>query len=324
MDFVQKRIEELDKEQSQLNPANADDAFRIRRIDLEKAELQEQLRNQERVEKQEAELNDIPLPHDYNKVFDDDRANDEIKGLLKQLKEQLFNEHNDELQAMREEYKVKLGQSCSAEFEAVQKAHDLKESFDRLANQVSLEIAEKVKAQDDVEALHDKLSNAVRLKEEAEAARDILAKENRSLKEQINELESMLATYKKPKLTSGILLTSTIKSETAEERKARQKREELARIDRRLAERGLEPLRVPGKPTDADIQKQLETVSQAAEDAERFQDVVSIGDTRAIETQEGATEALGNAQTTNPTLEERVAALESWKNSLEAAKTLAV
>lgn len=278
-------------------------------------QLKAKLDEQDRLQRQASDLEDITLQQDYNVIFGDPRANDEIKNLIRQAIEQLHTQHNAELSEVHQSYQDKLKASEGALNQLNQAHGDLKASYDKLANELGAITTEKQKLEDELKDALAKRDNAASQLQEAQAERDKALKDVESLKGQINELEGMVRTYKKPVSVGGLHLTSTLQPETPDERQARLNREEKERINARLIERGIAPLELPDLPvkkaTDEEIQQQVEKVQEAAEEAEQFPSVVQ-GDGAGQEAQEGARETLANADAplTLEGLEKRVLALE--------------
>ncbi len=267
-------------------------------IDQQIADLEaQQGQHAERLQQQAADLEDIQLPQDYNAIFGDPRANDEITNLLRQVKEQMYSQHNDELLDVHESYQAKQKASDEAQTYLQERYDALKVSYDKLANELNVAVTAKQLQEDDLKDAIAKRDNAASQLAEALAERDKALKDVDGLKGQINELEGMVRTYKKPTIATGLKLTSTIADETAEERQARLKREETERINARLADRGIDPLPLPDLPvkvTDEDIKQQTQVVQEAADEAEQFPSVVQ-GDSAGSAAESGAEEALEDA-----------------------------
>lgn len=190
------------------------DEFKRKMAESKLAELDEQDTEVDRLQKQAEDIQDIVLPQDYSAVFGDPRANDEITSLIRQTKEQLYAQFNDELLLVHNGYKERIQVLEQAVSELTERSSESARKLQQLV--------------------------------EVQAERDKALREVDSLKAQINELEGLLRTYKKPVATKGGLqLTSSLKPETDEERKARLEKERIEVINRNLIARNLEPLKMP-------------------------------------------------------------------------------
>lgn len=310
---LQARFDALETEKASLNPSNPDDKFRLTVIEQEQAQIRTQLDEQDRLQKQAVEVAEVELPHDYDALWRSG-ANEEIRSLLRQAKEQIFARHNDELatlvEAHREQLAAALAEitSLNTEMQQLQADLDIANQNYRQAIKISESIEERL---EEVAANRD---NAVRAKEEAEVERDRALTQAKSLSSQVDELEGMLRTLRSQAnggYTGALKLTSTLKPDT--------KADELNRI---LERRGLDPLPLPVRPeepvTQEQIAEQSAAVEEAAAEAERFPEVVQV-DTAGSEPSTGAEEAAGDAGPVRPaaSLESRVAALEAWKAQQE-------
>lgn len=168
------------------------------------------------------------LPTNYNIVFSDSRANEEISGLIAQVEAQLIGEHKAELEVIYEAHRLKLNE--------LQSIIDIGiPENERLTQLVSTLTAEKLGAE-------SKRDNAVAIKEVAEAANVKLLQENKSLNGQIDELEKVIQSYKKPIAAFGLSLTTSLKPETDEEKQARLTREKMDLINQNLSRFDVKPL----------------------------------------------------------------------------------
>lgn len=212
-------------------------------------------------EQASAVITGFALPQDYDAYTGLEGMNDEITALITQVSEQLNAvylaereslqaSHRDTLSSLQANIDEVTGKAAEAALELV----SLKEQNYQLSM--------------DLNDASNKRDAAVNAKEEAETERDKVVSENRSLKSQIDELEGIVRTLKKsPAPSGGLKLTSTLKQETDEERKARLEKQRLEVINRNLAEKyNLTPLKMPDEPTKE------ETVTPEALDA-AFQSV---------------------------------------------------
>lgn len=244
-------------------------------------ELDVTQRELERSKAQAVDLEEIALPEDYNIIFGDPRANDEIKNLVRQVKEQLWNRHNDELGEVDAGYRSQIA-------ELNQNNTLLQSDNDNL-------IASNSHLSNEVESLSDENHALIERAVDAESKRDAAAREIISLKGQIDELERSINAQKKPPSASGFsfTLTSSLPKESNEEKAARLKAEETERLNANLARFGVAPLTIP--TTDLQIKEQTQKVAEAAADAALFQTVVP-GDAAGQGAQTGAGEVVADVE----------------------------
>lgn len=196
-------------------------------------------------EQASAVVTGFALPNDYDAYTGTPGINEEIIALIVQVSDQLNAvylvereslqaAHREALSALQANMDELAGKAAEAALELV----SLKEQN----YQLSMELTDS----------NSKRDAAAMLKDEAEAERDRALAETKSLKGQIDELEGLLRTYKKPSPASGGLkLTSTLKQETDEERKSRLQKQQLEVINRNLAEKyRLDPIKMPDEPKE--------------------------------------------------------------------------
>lgn len=168
------------------------------------------------------------LPTNYNVIFNDLRANDEISGLILQVESQLIAEHEAELETIFKEHREKLAELQGIIDIGVPENERLTQLVEDLEAQAITLGAAKVEAE-------AKRNNAVAIAEEAEAITRRTLQEKASLSEQIKELEGMLQVYrKKPDVLTGITLTTTLKAETEEEKATRIEKARVDQINKNL------------------------------------------------------------------------------------------
>lgn len=285
------------------------------------------------------EQGNITLPRDYDVYHPG--LNQDIQNLLRQVIAAKDAQHAAELSEIVESYKERLSVAETASSELAERCRTLTEDRDRLEDKVDALESEVLTARERAAEAEFKRDNAVRIAEEAEvsiaplrAENDRLKRSEESLKEQINELEGMLRTYKSTKPSGGIQLTSILPDVSEEELKARKERERIEGLNKVLERRGIEPLAVPPLPsvdsvTEEAVNEQMERVAEAAvADADTFP-VVS-DDTGAEAAESGAEETAVDAGDAGEeadealsledqlrNLEHRVSYLERWKESAE-------
>jgi chromosome segregation ATPase len=286
---------------------------------------QEQAADKALQEQASAVITGFSLPQDYDAYTGLEGMNDEITALITQVSEQLNAVYLAEREAQQATNREAMA--------ALQAENDeLKRQNDGLAGKaadVALDLArfkeDNYQLTMDLNDANSKRDAAVNAKEEAEAERDKLASENRSLKGQIDELEGVVRTLKKsPAPSGGLKLTSTLKLETDEERKARLEKQRLEVINRNLAEKyNLSPLKMPDEPTNE------ETVTPEALDA-AFQSVEEQpAVVRAYEGGSGVQapseplETAGDAEAgvTLDSLHKRLQVVEEWKKLFESQRS---
>jgi hypothetical protein len=304
----QKRYEALEAEKQALNPNNADDRFRQTVIEQEQAQIKAQHESEDRLQRQAAEVAEIQLPEDYDLRWGVVGANEEVRSLLRQIKEFQFSQHNDELAKLQAEHTDRIRLIEESKAELIDQVAALESKLEDSDAKVIRAVNEKLVAQEQLIDVESKRDNAVVAKEEAEADRDKARSEVMSLKGQIDELEGMLRTYRSRTsggAGGGLVLTSTLKPETEEERIARLEQERLDQLNKSLARIGHAPLQFPTSPAEAE--------AAAATEDERFPVDEDAHDAGRLDEGDKAVEVAGEV----PSLEARVTELEEWKNSVE-------
>ncbi|UKS27191.1 hypothetical protein LOZ80_38025 [Paenibacillus sp. HWE-109] len=275
METIQQKFDRLTALLAELQSHPGNEA-QINQVALE---LDVTKRELDRFKAQAVDMEEIVLPEDYNIIFGDPRANDEIKSIIRQVKEQLWNRHNDEMGELDAGYRSQIAELN----QSVTLLQADKESLTSDNNALSQQADEAAAT---IHALTERA-------EDAESKRDAASREIISLKGQIDELERSITAQKKPASTSGFTfqLTSSIKAETPDEKAARLKSEEIERINNNLARFDVKPLAVP---TDQEIKAQSQRVEEAAQEAAQFQTVVQSDSTRQ-DAQTGAGEVVADA-----------------------------
>lgn len=302
---LQSKLDALESEKANLNPNNPDDRFRATIIDQEIAGIREQLAAEDRLQQQAAEVAEIELPLDYDIVWGVDGANEEIRSLIRQTKEQLFAKHNDELAQQREKHTSSMKTVEADNADLINRVADLEiraEQAEVRADKAEGEI--RYANQQTAEAIIKRDASVI-AKEEAEAERDRYIGQVKSLNSQVNELESMLRTYRSQAsggYAGGLKLTSNIKAESDEERAARQERERIEAANRALARWGSEPLQLPSNPAHQEVATTAEEPKE-----EPFHPDAEEQHADRLDAADDAVEVAGEA----PSLEERLAALEA-------------
>ncbi|AZN43371.1 coiled-coil domain-containing protein [Paenibacillus albus] len=260
---LQERYDALENEKASLKPDNPDDRFRRTVIENEQQQIQDQAAEADRLLRQAEEVADIQLPEDYDARWGVVGANDEIKNLISQVKAYTFSVHNDELAEQSDQYRAKLQALEEHLADNVAKANQLEGDNEVLTNRAVTAEATVLRVQNELKDALSKRDNAVQIKEEAEAERDRLKTQNDSLNGQVNELEGMLRTYRSRQsagngVGGGLILTSTLKRESDEERTDRLKREQLEALNRQLNRRGIPPVTVPPSTSSVASEQQEE------------------------------------------------------------------
>lgn len=316
METQEQRLAALKEEAAGLNPDNLDERFRLAQVQQQIAEVEQQLGEQQRLQQQADNIEETVLPYDYDERWGVAGANEEIRNLIQQVKEFLFQQHNEELAQLRQDHAHRLREletDLAEKNDLVALLQAGRDVTEELVKRMEADRATAEERQADAERKRD---NAVVQKEEAEAERDKAVGEVDSLKRQINELEGMLRTYRSRNSSGaigGLVLTSTLKDETEEERKARKERERVEELNRMLARRGSEPLRLPPSP--------MAQESAAAVEDGRFHSYENVEYVGGLDA--GNVDGEVEGQTveepglTLEGLNERLLELEAWKNELE-------
>lgn len=257
---------------------------------------------------------DTPLPHDYDAKWLVVGANQEIRNLLRQMKEYLIGQHNDELAKLHEEFGSLIAAEQTSNGYLIDKVARLETALAATEERALKAETEALTAQDLQKDAEKKRNNAVIQKEEAEAERDKAIAREKGLKGQIDELEGMLRTYRSRSSSGhsgGLVFKSTIKPETVEERDERLERERIETINRSLMRHGSAPLPLPVKQ----IEEALAEVAASSEPNpdDRFPaDAVGV-DSDGLDEADTPVEVAREEST----VEERLTALEEWKLSVE-------
>lgn len=181
---------------------------------------------QERKAAQEEMKETFTLPHDYNQVFGDHRANEEIRRLVNMAIDQttafyesiIAEKDAENLAAIRKlsgEYEESIASALRERDEAKKALEQAEADANDLRNVVRALNDEKARMQEELAAVKQQLAQVTLEKQDAERKRDAAVREIESLKAQIVELEQLAAANKKSKPESlRISLTSTITNDT--------------------------------------------------------------------------------------------------------------
>jgi len=306
---LQARYDALEKEKEQYK----DDSFRLKQIEVEQQDIQALLRDMEQAATKAAVISMIPLPQDYDALTNFPGLNAEIDNLISQALDQMQALHAEELENVHSTHKAALEQLQTAISELTERNTQLQQVYD--AEQAAHTVT-KTKLFDEQEARADvekKRDNAVALAEQA----SLLEAENKSLKGQVDELEGMVRTLKKPAVSSGgLTLTSTLKAETEEERKARLDRQRMETINRNLGKYDVPPIRLPQLNPPV-TEKQLEDAFQSVQGSEAVArgDAGGDGVSEAAAAVDGAADAPAGPALTKQEFEIR---LQQVKHEIKA------
>lgn len=309
------------------------DEFSKRMAESKLAEIDDGQLHQEREQRQQEEVEGVALPNDYDTYYGVDGLNAEIQNLLRQVIAAKNEQHNEELAGLMETHKQRLVVAETGVTELGERCRMLQAENELQAERIETlkrMLHEESEMRNDAEKKRD---NAVEMANEANEDRDVAVsqrdtahREVESLKDQVNELEAMIRTFKAAnKPTGGMQLTSTLKPLSEDEIKAKRERERLEFINRRLSEKGIEPLSVPPLPsvnedvTEEAFQEQMERVNEAA--------TAAADSFPLAPAQSGDGETEGGAETPSedassadteaaPTLADRVASLEAWQSDV--------
>lgn len=316
---LREKYEALEVEKIALNPENPDDRFRRTVLENEQANIAAQLKDAERLQRQAEEVADVQLPEDYDARWGVEGANDEIRNLISQVKEYAFAQHNDELAALLDEHTAHERELQDRIQTLTEDGAQFEDKIDALINELAMERAAKHAAISATQDAESKRDNAVAQLEEAQAEAKRQQAQAESYKRQIDELEGMLRTYKSRQGSGnkgGLVLTSTLKPESDEDREARLKREKLEQLNRQLARHGADPIPLPPAvifPTAEEAPAQQEEGKPAEPDSDdRFSE-----DTVQDDTVEGKP-ADGTVALSPEEIDARFAALEGRIERLEA------
>lgn len=251
--------EELERKLQEAN--KEEDKFKVQYYQSQLNALdQAQAADKALQEQASAVVEGITLPDDYDAYTGTPGINDSVKALINQVAEQLNAVYLAErvtLQAAHQESLAVL----QAENDELKRQND---SLAGKAADVAVELArfkeDNYQLTMDLNDANSKRDAAVNAKEEAEAERDKaeldakLARQETNTKQlEIQRLEGRVSELEKMSLRknediSKIQLTSTLRHETDEERKARLDKQRMEVINRNMSKYGLEPLKMPGEP----------------------------------------------------------------------------
>lgn len=314
---LQQRFDVLETERLSLNPNNGDDRFRLTVIEQQQADIRSQMDAEDRLQRQAAEVAEIDLPEDYDERWGVTGANDEIRNLLRQVKEYAFSQHNDDFAKMQEAHQARVKALEDSKAVLIDQIAVLETRLEEREAEVTQAKFQAMHAEEALEEAQSKRDNAIRLKEEAEAERDKATGETKNLKSQIDELEGMLRTYRSRSSSGasvGLVLTSSLPKETEEERKGRIERERIEQINRGLARIGSTPLPLPPSPAQVEAATAFETTED-----DRFHLDKEAHNVGGLVEGDAGLEVAGEAspELTLERLAERVKALEEFKTAFE-------
>ena len=186
----------------------------------------------ERKQLTEEQKQNFKLPKDYNALFDDPRANDEILRLVQQTIDQvseyyegiLVEKDQENVQAIRDlhagyEEQISQLQRQIKELQAIVSGQETElkiasETYEKLYQEYNELKYDRDVLLQQVESARSELSEARRERDDAVQKRDAAMREVSALKAQIDELEQQLSAYQKPKKTNFSLnLSSGISDE---------------------------------------------------------------------------------------------------------------
>jgi len=236
-------LEELKSErtkvQEQMRTSSGEE---LERLQQREAELNEQIRQMEQGEReraQEAELQEIVLPHDFNKVFDDHRANEIIIEVIRDFQRQANAKHNEDIAAIRAGYEDQLRAAADRELQLQRQNRELQEDYDMCAK-------ENAEQNRDIIGLLAERNEARTNRDNAARQLDEANQEIGRLKEHIEDLRIQLANAPAPKAAIEIEGTSKLDELVAQ---VKTSKESLAdKVNRGLARYGIPPIEVPTLP----------------------------------------------------------------------------
>lgn len=211
---------------------------------------QKEAETQERMAVQEEMKATFELPQNYNLLFDDHRANDEIKKLIGQVIDQtteyyesVIAEKDEEnlsaIRKLRDTYEDTIQAAHHERDQAKKEKEQAEEEANDLREAVKLLNEEKSKLEEELSAVKQQLLQSELEKKDAEKKRDAATREVESLKAQITELEQMTEKKTKP---AGLKFTL----QSGIEDKPIKTAKEIA-----LEKFGLLPPKIGGEPSGA-------------------------------------------------------------------------
>lgn len=143
-----------------------------------------------RVQVQEEKVQSIQLPHNFDEVFGDPRANEIITEVIREFQRQAYEEHNAEVEGIHNSYRAQLSEAGVREAE-------LKLKIDVMKQEIDKGIEEKVILIRD-NANYLKFNHKLEtVKDDAELKRDAAVRELETAQQEINRLNSHIDDLRK-------------------------------------------------------------------------------------------------------------------------------
>lgn len=235
-----------------LEPGNRESISRLNDIDTRLSEIDLQMSQQQaqevRTAKQEEQKQAFELPKDYNELFDDPRANDEISALIKQVIDQINQFTNDEIAATEATYTEKIQTLTKQGMDAENQLTEAKRQNDHLqaesqavndtCNQLRAELDAEKQAHSDT-----KLSLS-----DAESKRDAAVNEAELQKQRADALEQKQAHKVVDKRGFQLNLTSDLPDRPIK-----------TALETTMERLGVQPLPVEGQPSGDTFPEQAAT-----------------------------------------------------------------
>ncbi|KRE33279.1 hypothetical protein [Paenibacillus sp. Soil724D2] len=155
---LQEQLDQVNEQLSNLDNNNRGDLPEISRLTTLQAELTNQLALEVRVQVQEEKVESITLPYNFDEIFDDNRANEIIIELIRDLQRQAYAEHNEELTEIATAHREEVRAAADRELQLKRQNDELQLKLDEYSqealnhhkevNQLMLERDEALKYRD--------------------------------------------------------------------------------------------------------------------------------------------------------------------------------
>lgn len=154
------------------------------------AELEQEQAKQMRVQVQEEKVQSIQLPHNFDEVFGDPRANEIITEVIREFQRQAYEEHNAEVEQLIARNQEESRAATDRELQLQRQNKELQDSLEAEHKQA------KRDAQEFVDLEH-KIAQLQLEQQDAESKRDAAARELETAQQEINRLNSHIDDLRK-------------------------------------------------------------------------------------------------------------------------------
>jgi chromosome segregation ATPase len=175
-------LEELKVYEEELKGQVPSDVVELNRVRDQIAQLEAK---QVRIQEQEVKVASITLPHNFNEVFDDPRANDIIIEVIKDFQRQAIAEHNAEVESLIAQHREEIRTSSEHELQLKRKNEELQQENNLIA-------ADRDQSKERLQQLSIELTDALSKRDAAvrdkEASESLLAEKQTHIDTLRNEI----------------------------------------------------------------------------------------------------------------------------------------